>query len=81
MCFSMAVAFHYYISGCKKVKKSLHCLYYAIIYDNIQVKSELRYVHEHFFWISLSQYIHRSLKFGPYITYIASKPKAHGVIT
>ena len=24
---------------------------------------------------------HRSLKFGPYITYIASKPKAHGVIT
>ena len=23
---------------------------------------------------------HRSLKFGPYITYIASKPKAHGVI-
>ena len=39
----------------------------------------------------LSQYIdsrpkgrrfeHRSLKFGPYIAYIASKPKAHGVIT
>ena len=24
---------------------------------------------------------HRSLKFGPYITYIASKPKAHGIIT
>ena len=24
---------------------------------------------------------HRSLKFGPYITYIALKPKAHGVIT
>ena len=24
---------------------------------------------------------HRSLKFGPYITYIASKPKARGVIT
>ena len=24
---------------------------------------------------------HRSLKFGPYITYIASKPKAHDVIT
>ena len=23
---------------------------------------------------------HRSLKFGPYITYIASKPKAHGVV-
>ena len=28
-----------------------------------------------------SEYDHRSLKFGPYITYIASKPKAHGVIT
>ena len=24
---------------------------------------------------------HRSFKFGPYIIYIASKPKAHGVIT
>ena len=24
---------------------------------------------------------HRSLKFGPYTTYIASKTKAHGVIT
>ena len=29
----------------------------------------------------VSEYDHRSLKFGPYITYIASKPKAHGVIT
>ena len=27
------------------------------------------------------EFNHRSLKFGPYITYIASKPKAHGVIT
>ena len=24
---------------------------------------------------------HRSLAFGPYITYLASKPKAYGVIT
>ena len=29
----------------------------------------------------LSQCNHRSLKFGPYITYIASKSKAHSVIT
>ena len=26
-----------------------------------------------------SKLIHRSLKFGPHITYIASKPKAHNV--
>ena len=32
MCFSMAVAFHYYISSCKKVYKSLHFVYYVITY-------------------------------------------------
>ena len=30
---------------------------------------------------SLGKVHHRSLKFGPYITNIASKPKAHGIIT
>ena len=44
MCFSMAVTFHYYIGVCKKVNKSLHCLYYVIIYDNIQAKSEPRFL-------------------------------------
>ena len=31
-------------------------------------------------WLTLTL-VQRSLKFGPYITYIASKPKAHGVVT
>ena len=31
--------------------------------------------------LSLSLSLHRSLKLCPYITYIASKPKAHDVIT
>ena len=33
------------------------------------------------FFMLTCLYNHRSLKLGPYISYIASKPKAHSVIT
>ena len=58
------------------IKEELHHKddHHAAVEDHHE--EEAHHVEDHHH----GNFVHRSLKFGPYITYIASKPNAHGVI-